>query len=296
MDYNGTVYRPPIEANTFLIPITEGCTHNSCTFCNMYKDVRFRMIPLQNVKEYLDEVRRIYGERLAHITRVYLVAADPFALSAKCLLERIALIEEYIPNLQVVTMYARIDNIAHKSDEDLQELAKAHVDDLYIGVECALDDVLCGLNKGNTSEEARKQCLRLNDAGIQHCDLLMLGTAGKGRWHESAVASAAFENEVKPHRILVTTMSAFAGTKLDDDIAKGIFTQASERENLKEERELLSLLDLPECFFWVVHPLDSTKIEGVLGRDKQRMLDALTRSIESMDEDSTRRASLTGTL
>ena len=83
MKYNGTIYRPPVEADTFLLPITEGCPHNSCTFCNMYQDIPFRMLPLSEVEKYLQEVKQSYGRYYERIRRVYLVGADPFALSAK---------------------------------------------------------------------------------------------------------------------------------------------------------------------------------------------------------------------
>ena len=105
MTYNGIIYRPPTEANTFLIPITEGCTHNSCHFCNMYQNIPFRMLPLSEVEKYLQIVKKSYGEYSEQIRRVYLVGADPFALSAKNLLERIDLICKYLPNAAVFTMY-----------------------------------------------------------------------------------------------------------------------------------------------------------------------------------------------
>ncbi len=296
MNYNGVIYRPPVEADTFLLPVTEGCTHNSCTFCNMYQGIPFRMLPLTEVEEYLQEVKQHYGKYCSSIQRVYLVGANPFALSAKHLLDRIALIKRYLPNAGVITMYARTDNIASKSDEDLKALKEAGVDDLYIGVECGLSDVLAKLNKGYTADETRHQCLRLNAVGIQHCDLLMLGTAGKGRGLECARASAALENEIKPHKILINTMSAFVGTSLDDEIKAGTFIPAPEKENLEEEKTFLADLDLPNCYFWAVHPLDSVKIEGWLRDDQQRMLDALTWSIEHVNAHTIQRTSRVGTL
>ena len=296
MKYNGSIYRPPVEANTFLLPITEGCTHNSCSFCNMYQDIPFRMLPLNEVEDYLREVRQSYGRICERIRRVYLVGADPFALSASRLLERIDLIQKYLPRVQTVTMYARTDNIASKSDEELKALKEAGVDDLYIGVECGLNDVLEKLDKGYSADETRQQCLRLNTVGIRHCDLLMLGTAGKGRGLECARATAALENEIRPTKILINTMSAFVGTKLEEEIQTGDFLPASERENLEEEREFLAGLELPDCYFWALHPLDSVKLDGVLGEKKQQMLDALTRSLEHVNEGQIRRTSRVGTL
>ncbi len=153
MKYNGTIYRPPIEANTFLLPITEGCTHNSCSFCNMYQGIPFRMLSIPEVEDYLTETKHSYGRYCGRIQRVYLVGADPFALSARNLLERINLIRKYLPNVKTITMYARTDNIASKSDDDLKTLKEAGVDDLYIGVECGLNDVLENLNKGYSADE-----------------------------------------------------------------------------------------------------------------------------------------------
>lgn len=296
MAYNGVIYRPPLEADTFLLPITEGCTHNSCTFCNMYHNIPFSMLSIADVEGYLREARQSYGKYCDRIQRVYLVGADPFALSTKRLLERIALIRRYLPHVKVITMYARTDNIANKSDDDLSALKEAGVDDLYIGVECGLNDVLEKLNKGYCADETRAQCLRLNAFGIQHCDLLMLGTAGKGRCLECARASAALENEIRPHKILLNTMSAFVETQLDEDIRQGVFVPATEKELLEEEHEFLDRLELPDCYFWAAHPLDVVKIEGVLCRNKQQMLHALAWGIDHLDKASISRTSRVGTL
>ncbi len=296
MKYNGTIYRPPVEANTFLIPVTEGCTHNSCTFCNMYQNIPFRMLPLSDLEEYLKETKERYGRYAERLERVYLVGADPFALSAKNLLERVSLIKRYLPNVKVITMYARIDNISHKSNADLQMLKEAGINDLYIGVECGLNDVLENLNKGYSADEIRDQCLRLNAAGIRHCDLLMLGTAGKGRGLESAHAAADLENEIKPTKILINTMSAFAGTQLDEDIKAGRFIPAGEREILQEEYAFLNALELPETYFWAIHPLDSVGIEGPLSTDKEQMRRTLAAAIETVDESAYQRTGRRGNL
>lgn len=152
------------------------------------------------------------------------------------------------------------------------------------------------MNKGYSANDTEQQCLRLNTVGIHHCDLLMLGTAGKGRGLECAKASAALENEIKPHKILLNTMSSFVGTRLDEDIKTGAFVPATEKENLEEERAFLAELELADCYVWALHPLDSVKIEGILRDNKQQMLDTLTWSIEHMSESAIQRTSRVGTL
>lgn len=296
MNYNGTIYRPPVEANTLLIPVTEGCSHNTCTFCNMYKEIPFRMWSLEEIEEYLFALKKVYGGYVEQTERVYLVGADPFVLSAKKLQERVELIKKYLPNVGVISMYARTDNIKRKSDEELRRLKDAGINDLYIGVECGLNDALKKLNKGYSADETLEQCLRLNAVGIRHCDLIMLGTAGKGRGAEVAEVTAKLENETKPVKILVNTMSAFAGTELDDDIKTGKFFPAGEREILQEEYTLLKNLELPDTYFWAIHPLDSVGIEGILKTDKAEMLATLNTAIETVDETLYKRVSRTGTL
>ena len=185
----------------------------------------------------------VYGSYADKIKRVYLVGADPFVISAKSLLKRVELIKKYLPNVGVISMYARTDNIARKSDEELRCLKEAGINDLYIGVECGSNEVLEKLNKGYSADETREQCLRLNEVGIRHCDLLMLGTGGKGRGLEVAEVTAALENELKPAKILVNTMSAFVGTELDDEIKTGEFVPAGEKEILQEEYVFLKGLE-----------------------------------------------------
>lgn len=296
MKYNGVIYRPPVEANTVLIPITEGCSHNSCTFCNMYRGISFRAWSLSEIEEYLLDLVSVYGNYADKIKRVYLVGADPFVISAKSLLKRVELIKKYLPNVEVVSMYARTDNIARKSDEELRCLKEAGINDLYIGVECGSNETLEKLNKGYSADETREQCLRLNEAGIRHCDLIMLGTGGKGKGLEVAFVTAALENEIKPSKILVNTMSAFVGTELDEEIKTGKFVPAGEKEILQEEYALLKGLELENTYFWAIHPLDSVGVEGILKTNKARMLVTLERAIETVDETLYKRVSRVGTL
>ena len=284
LNYNGTIYRPPVEANTLLLPVTEGCTHNKCRFCNMYKDIPFRKLKDEEICAWLSDVRTSYGYFADRIERIYLVGGDPFALSAKKLEEVIVRIHEYLPRVATITMYAAIRNIKSKSDAELVRLHELGVDDLYVGVECGLDSVLTYLNKGQTVQDIREQCGRLNSLGIKHRDLLMIGTAGAGHAKESALAIAELENELKPTMMLLTTMSAFEGSELSKDIAANRFTPCGETEILTEEKIVLENLNLPNCYFWAAHSLDSVRIQGYLGESQQEMIATLEDGINHMDD------------
>ena len=294
MQYQGTIYRPPLEANTPLLPVTQGCSHNKCTFCNMYQGVPFRVLPNEQIEAYLRHIAQIYA-RVQNLDRIYLVGADPFALSATRLTKIAELIKNYLPNIKTITMYARVDNIASKSDEALKMLKVADINDLYVGVESGDDDALKALNKGYDAQQIKTQCLRLNEAGIAHNDLLMLGTGGAKRGEEVAKATAKLQNQIRPGKILLNTMSAFEDTKLNEDIKAGRFIPASERENLEEEVVLLENLELPNTYFWAAHPLDAVAIAGDLTQ-KEEMIRTLKHAANTINSGSYRQTSRRGTL
>ena len=214
MNYNGNIYRPPIEAHTMLIPVTEGCTHNKCTFCNMYQNVPFRMWSLDEVEDYLAEIKDRYGRLADSIDRVYLVGADPFALSAKKLLTRISLIKKYLPNVTVITMYARTDNIAHKTDEDLKQLKEAGVNDLYIGVESGDDVVLKRINKGYTAAQAREVLEKIDALGLPYIVNFLNGAGGHEYGLENAHRTAQLYDGLHMTMVNISMLTIVPGTPL----------------------------------------------------------------------------------
>lgn len=284
--YNGTVYRPPMEAQTFLLPVTEGCTHNACRFCNMYTGVPFRILPLEQITDYMDEAVAYYHRYGRDMKRVYLVGADPFALNADRLQVIADLIHNAAPECETITMYAAVRNIMTKSDEDLVRIKNMGINDLYVGVESTLNDVLAFLNKGNSADDTREQLLRLNQAGIRHLDMMMTGAAGKGRGKESAKSAVEFFRETKPAMIIYTTMSVFPGTQLEGDVKAGRFTPAREKEILTEEKSIIEQLDQPDTYFWAAHSLDSVRVQDYLTtKNREKMAKILGDAIEHMDED-----------
>lgn len=282
MQYEGTVYRPPLEANTFLLQVAVGCTHNKCAFCDMYQDKKFHLTDMTKIEADLQEARDWYPI----MDRIFLVDGDAFALSANRLEKIIERIHHYFPECETISMYASVKNVKDKTDEELTRLQEIGVNDLYIGHESGLEEVLAHINKGHTLQDAYDQMERLHQAKIRHHTLLMPGLGGKGKGVESGLAAARLVNATKPDIIIFTTLALFPGTQMYEEAERGEFIEAGEKEILLEQKVFLENVDLPTSFLWANHSLNSTPIAGLLGRDRERMIQILEQSMEQMDEEA----------
>ena len=146
MHMYGQNYRPPFEAQSLLLQVTTGCSHNACAFCAMYRQTRYTESPLHEIESDLYEAARY----LPNATRVFLENGDAFGLPAERLLEVAELIHKYLPNVTTIGAYASIKNIIPKTDDELKALAEAGYAHINIGLESGLDDVLAYLKKGTT--------------------------------------------------------------------------------------------------------------------------------------------------
>lgn len=241
MDYEGVICRPPMELGAFLLPVAVGCTHNRCTFCAFYKDIEFRIIPLEEVEAEL--VRASGSGRKPR--RIFLGDGNPFVLPADRLLTILDMIRRYFPDMPPVHMDATIGNVAAKSDTELRALRQAGVRELYIGIECGVDETLLKLQKGYTLSQARGQLSRLHEAGIDYGAHLMLGASGAGRGEETALRTAEFLNETCPKDAINVEMFAHRGTELYRQIEDGEFFRADALELLEEERLLVETIRVP---------------------------------------------------
>lgn len=281
MQYEGTTYRPPPEADSFLLQVTVGCAHNRCTYCDMYRDVSFRRVAMDQIEEDLQEARGIFPKA----ERIFLVNGDAFVLKAETLGNIAERVKFYFPECQTITMYASIQNIRTKSDQALNDLRRLGINDLYVGIESGWDEVLARINKGHTVAEAKHQLDRLNRAGINHIANLMLGIAGSGKGLENARITADFLNQSGPGLIWVGTLSIFEGTELHDEMEQGVFVPATEMEVLKEEKELINNIELENVRFYGVHPTNTVRVSGMLPRDKKKMINEIDMGIAHFGED-----------
>lgn len=279
MKYTGPIFRPPVEADTLLLQVTVGCAHNKCTFCTMYKSVRFSTEPLAQIEKDLQKAREIYGD----LKRIFLINGDAFVLSASRLKPIAELIIKYFPNMEVITMYASVRNIMDKSDEDLLELRNLRINDLWVGLETGNDEVLKHMNKGFTLKDSYEQLERLNKAGIRHNGIFLLGIGGSGKGIRNAIDTSKLINTIKPKLVGLTSLGIFEGSELSKEVHNGDFIPATELEILREERKLIELIEVENMPFYGNHPTNAINIVGNLPRDKQKMIKRIDDSIKDTD-------------
>lgn len=280
MKYTGPIYRPPVEANTVLLQVTVGCTHNKCSFCTMYRDIRFAIEDIEQIEKDLQEAKDTYGS----LKRIFLVNGDAFALRAGKLKTIANKIIDFFPEMETITMYASIRNIKSKTDEELGELRDVRINDLWVGLESGNDDVIQHLNKGYTLSDAQQQLERLNRVGIRHNSIFMLGAAGRGKGIQNAVDTARLINRTQPKLVGVTTLGCFEGSKLAEEVGQKLFTPATELEILEEEKKLIELIEVKNIPFYGSHPINTAYVAGMLPADKEDMIQTIDDSIKSADE------------
>ena len=273
MKYDEMIYRPPSEAYTLLLQVTSGCSHNKCSYCNMYKGVQFKTETLEQIEKDLIEAKVAHKDT----KRIYLLNGDPFALSADRLKSIAKLIHKHLPNCETISMYASIDNIKTKTSQELKELRALGINDLYIGVETGSDPALEHINKGNTSKEAARHLKRLNEASVDFISIIMYGVAGQGKGIENALATGELLNSVRSKAIAVMNLTLIPGTDLYEEYMRGDFIQASEQEKLIEVKTLIENLHLKDqTLFSSIHMSNIESLNGILPRDKETFIDRLS--------------------
>ncbi len=279
MKYTGNIYRPPYEANSLLLQLTTGCSHNKCSFCTMYKDIPFEVESMEQIEKDLLEARRMYSS----VERIFLLNGDAFSLSFNKLKALGMKIHEIFPEIKTIAAYASVNSIKMKTDDELKELRYLKFNDFNIGVESGMNEVLVNLNKGYDLNEARTQLLRLKSAGIRFCTNIVIGSGGTEKSFENAVRSAELMNEVQPWMIFLTTLFIDPSSRLYEDVRAGRFEENSAGQNLFEEIEFIRRLELKDTYFFGLHTSNAVQVGGRLPMDKEKILKSLEDGKKSFD-------------
>jgi radical SAM superfamily enzyme YgiQ (UPF0313 family) len=270
MRYEGPVYRPPSEADSYLLHVTYGCSHNECTFCAMYLHKRFRVRPLAEVEEDV----RAAARALPDTERVFLLDGDAMTLAGDRLLPVLDLLRGAFPRLRRVGAYANASSVLPKSDADLARLRESGLGILYFGLESGDDETLRRIRKGATRDEIVRAVVRAREAGLKTSVMGLLGIAGRERSPEHAAATARAASEMSPRFFSLLTATPVPGTAFHAEVEGGAITLLPPEETLAELEAILAGLDCRNTFFACNHASNYLPLTGRLPNDRDRLLQA----------------------
>ncbi|NLB53626.1 MAG: radical SAM protein [Syntrophomonadaceae bacterium] len=276
MRYEGTIYRPPSEANSLLIQATIGCPHNKCTFCAMYKDTKFRLRSVEDIKEDLTAARNYYGD---FISSIFFPDGNTIIMKTEQLLEIIHHAKELFPHLQRITVYGSARFINKKSESDLIRLREAGLTRIHTGMESGDDETLARVNKGTTSEEIIAAGLKLKAAGIQTSEYYLTGIGGLERTKEHAINSAKTVSAFSPDFLRIRTFVPVPGTPIYEDYRNGTFKLLTPHQALRELRLLIENLDCDQTMVLSDHMANYWDVSGMLPDDREKMLAQIDKAL-----------------
>lgn len=277
IQYIEPVFRPPSEAESLILPLTNGCSWNHCTFCEMYTAPQkaFRARP---ETEVLDDIRRCREAFGTGVRRVFLADGDAMTLSTRRLLDVLRAIREHLPDVHRVSAYCLPRNLRKKSVDELRELADAGLGIAYVGAESGDDEVLEKVNKGETFASTADALDKLGAAGIRRSVMILNGLGGRALSAQHADHSARLANATQPEYLATLVVSFPRGETRFRERFPG-WSPLSPRELFVEMERFLSALDLRRTVFRSDHASNWLVLRGTLGADKQRLLDQVRQAI-----------------
>ena len=285
--YVNPVFRPPSEAQSLILPVTNGCSWNKCTYCEMYTAPQ-KKFAARDEQESLDTIRRCGEQYGDQVQRVFLGDGDALVLSTRRLMTLLTAIRAHLPRVRRISSYCLPRNLRSKSVADLLELREAGLTLAYVGAESGDDEVLQKVNKGETFETTRDALDKLGAAGIARSVMLLNGLGGPLLSKQHAENSARLLNLTQPEFAATLVVSFPQGEqRFRQDFPQW---RAMDQQGLFVEMEqLLQALELKRTVFRSDHASNWLVLKGVLGAEKERLLQEV-RSAIGRPEDAALRA------
>ena len=282
MQYEGRIIRPPSEANSLILQVTVGCSHNRCTFCPAYKDKRFRIKSDDEIHVDIDEAAGCYGAE--SVRRVFLCDGDPLIMKQDKLLHLLDLLNRRFPRLQRVGIYGNAKSILRKSVEDLRELKSGKLRIVYMGLESGDPVTLERIKKGSGPEEMISAGRRVKQAGLKLNITVLLGIAGKERSRVHAVETMRVLNAIQPDHVAALTLILVPGTPMHDEFTAGSFMLPEKFEILEELKIMFQESALQGVLFFSNHASNYLPLQARLPRDRLAVIKEIDHVIRSADE------------
>ena len=267
--YDYPLYRPPSEGNSLIIQATLGCSHNKCSFCNMYKSKKFTIKPIEDIKNDISYFRQTY----THVERIFLADGDALILKTEDLKEILVYIKKLFPECSRVTLYGSPKSILFKTPQELSDLKDLGLSMIYMGVESGDDEVLKDINKGVISEDLIKAAKKVKDANILLSVTVIAGIGGAERSKSHAIKTGEMISSMIPDYLGVLTLMVEEGTNLHNKIINKEFELLNDKEILNEIKLLIQHIDTKgPVVFRCNHASNYISLSGNLPKDKEKLL------------------------
>jgi len=277
INYIEPVFRPPSEGRSLILQVTNGCSWNKCTFCDMYTQPQ-KKFRARDEEEVLAEIKKIAAAGPQY-EKVFLADGDAFVLPPRRLKNILLAIREYLPWVKRVSAYCLPRNLRKKSVEELKELAELGLTMGYVGAESGDDEVLSFISKGETFDSTLDALLKLKQAGIKTSVMILNGMGGIKYSQQHAENSALLMNKAQPDFLSTLVVSYPLGDQRVKDGFNGEYELPDQRSLFLELRHLISCLELENTIFRSDHASNYLALKGTLGDDKDRLLAQLDEAI-----------------
>lgn len=289
--YEGTLYRPPSEADSLILQATIGCSYNECAFCGMYRTKRFRVRPLAELEREIEWARDTAG---ASVRKVFLADGDALVAKASFLGNVLDRLRAAFPDLRRVSCYTSPQALQVRSVDELRDLCERGLTLYYLGIESGDDPTLAALTKGVDAAEMIRVANKATEAGVQLSTMILLGAGGRARSAEHALQSARVVNAIQPRFVSTLVMTPVEDTPLHAAAQRGEVDDLSPIELAAELRTFLADLDLSGSIFRSNHASNFLALAGTLPKDRERLVAALDRVLAAPESARFRPAWLRG--
>lgn len=291
------IIRPPSERESYFVPLTSGCSNNTCTFCNYY-DSKLQIREMDEVKKEIDALalymeRGIYLPNTSDIVhtiaqqwdgrRVFLQDGDALVYPFPKLREVLRYLNDRFPGLERIATYATSQDILRRSPDELEDLRKLKLTIIYMGVESGNDEILHRVGKGVNHSQVVEAGRKVKEAGITLSVTIILGLGGTEGSQKHTLETAGILSKIDPDYAGALTLTLVPGTPLYQEWKQGSFTLVSPFESLKELMVIIKNSSFTNCFFSSMHASNYFSIRGRLPQDKVRMISELEDVLERGD-------------
>ncbi len=278
MEYEGIVIRPPSEAESLILQVTLGCSHNRCTFCPTYKGRRFQIKGLDRIKEEIDEMAPCGPFR-----KVFLADGDALIIPQDKLIAILQYLKERLPGLRRVGLYGNAKSILRKSVEELRALKALKLGIVYLGVETGDQTLLEKVRKGASYEQMVEAGRRVKEAGITLSATVLLGLGGVEHGQQHALATAKILSDIDPDFASALTLMVVPGTPLHEELESGRFQVPTPFHLLEELGTIIAHTHFTNCYFTSNHASNYLPIKARLPRDKDAVVRLIQKVVSSQD-------------